>query len=271
MPVKAAGVQWVHRIHDRDCSTKREQGRCHLPEGGNTPQVLSVATAANAEMCCPEYLFSRPPSELESRHALAGLVDGLNPSILHQKMPVGRSSTGNTTKIKGCEKDRSPRHAGCDISVHGTRSNKLSHCDSKAEDETKDSYSASEYGDESLESTKGAESSLVASSIAGNKAAGHRVHEKILKSRGDSVTVDGMSLSEKNYRVEGERLQEAERAGAVKIEACWRGFRGRCEAKCVLRSILHNALRTLGDGRMSKVKLTHDRGQHLYSEHTFDI
>lgn len=43
-------------------------------------------------------------------------------------------------------------------------------------------------------------------------------------------------------------------AAAVRIEACWRGFVGRCAAKRLLRSGLLDALRSIGDGKMSKVR-----------------
>ncbi|CAM9154690.1 unnamed protein product, partial [Ectocarpus sp. 13 AM-2016] len=42
-------------------------------------------------------------------------------------------------------------------------------------------------------------------------------------------------------------------AAALRIEACWRGFVGRCFAKRLLRSGLLDALRSLGGGKVSKV------------------
>ncbi|CAM9172323.1 unnamed protein product, partial [Ectocarpus sp. 8 AP-2014] len=42
-------------------------------------------------------------------------------------------------------------------------------------------------------------------------------------------------------------------AAALKIEACWRGFVGRCVAKRLLRSGLLDALRSIGGGKISKV------------------
>lgn len=47
-----------------------------------------------------------------------------------------------------------------------------------------------------------------------------------------------------------------EDAAALQIEACWRGFLGRCAAKHELRSVLLNALRKVGGGRVSKVRRT---------------
>lgn len=40
---------------------------------------------------------------------------------------------------------------------------------------------------------------------------------------------------------------------ALRIEACWRGFIGRCIAKHRLRSSLRDSLQRLGDGKISKV------------------
>lgn len=40
---------------------------------------------------------------------------------------------------------------------------------------------------------------------------------------------------------------------ALRIEACWRGFIGRCIAKHRLRSSLRDSLKRLGDGKISKV------------------
>lgn len=258
--VKTISVQWVHRMHDHGCNTKRERGRWHLPGERNAPQTLSKAIAANAESWCPESSSVTTPSEKESNHAHVFVepIDGVNPSALHQKIPLGRGSTEKSTKIKGCEKGGNPRCAGREIRTHGIRDTQLSNCGSTTEEKTEDIESTSEYGDESFESTESAESAPVALSTAENEVAGNRVHDEIL--RGDvGVNIDGISLSAKSYRTEGEGLRGAKRAGVVKIEACWRGFLGRCEAKCLLRSILHNALRTLGAGRMSKVRLKHGR------------
>lgn len=47
---------------------------------------------------------------------------------------------------------------------------------------------------------------------------------------------------------------KAEVAGAKTVQAHWRGFLGRCKAKKVLRHTLHDELRKLGGGRMSKVR-----------------
>lgn len=43
-------------------------------------------------------------------------------------------------------------------------------------------------------------------------------------------------------------------AAALRIEACWRGFVGRCAAKRLLRSGLLDALRSIGGGKISKVR-----------------
>lgn len=46
----------------------------------------------------------------------------------------------------------------------------------------------------------------------------------------------------------------AEDAAALRVESCWRGFLGRCAAKHELRSVLLDALRKIGGGRISKVR-----------------
>ena len=50
-----------------------------------------------------------------------------------------------------------------------------------------------------------------------------------------------------------------EDAAALQIEACWRGFLGRCAAKHELRSVLLDALRKVGGGRISKVRRREQR------------
>jgi len=58
---------------------------------------------------------------------------------------------------------------------------------------------------------------------------------------GAIVALDGRSYSEESL------------AAAKRIEACWRGFRARSIARCALRSVLLNALRKIGGGKISKV------------------
>ncbi|CAM9891651.1 unnamed protein product, partial [Laminaria digitata] len=52
-----------------------------------------------------------------------------------------------------------------------------------------------------------------------------------------------------------------EDAAALRIEACWRGFLGRCAAKHELRSVLFGALRKIGGGRVSKAMALGDVGE----------
>lgn len=49
--------------------------------------------------------------------------------------------------------------------------------------------------------------------------------------------------------------QQVENSAAQKITTCWRRFMSTCEAKGNLRSVLLDALRRLGGGKMSKVRV----------------
>lgn len=160
-----------------------------------------------------------------------------------------------------------------------------SHCDSDTQNTHNSDY------EESFESTGGTEESddgaLVAdvSITAANnleKSLGAPAKNHGLANRDDGANEgigDGNSRREESTRsglgatmIEG-RLSEdaavsttstaatiataaATAAAALRIEACWRGFLGRCSAKRALRSALLNALRNIGGGKISKVNGT---------------
>ncbi len=63
----------------------------------------------------------------------------------------------------------------------------------------------------------------------------------------------GRGLADAHAALEGGDISEESVAAAIRIETCWRGFHARCIARCALRSVLLNALRKIGGGKMSKV------------------
>ena len=63
----------------------------------------------------------------------------------------------------------------------------------------------------------------------------------------ESACLDRGSAAEETFSEEGAD------AAALRIESCWRGFRGRCTARMALRSALLTALRNIGGGKISKV------------------
>lgn len=64
-------------------------------------------------------------------------------------------------------------------------------------------------------------------------------------------------LSQEDESAVGAREEKAANSSditaALRIEACWRGFIGRCVAKHRSRSSLRDSLQRLGDGKISKV------------------
>lgn len=136
-----------------------------------------------------------------------------------------------------------------------------------------------DYGKESLESTNrtgesdGGTRARDVSSAAANrlvKSAGTRARKHGLISR--DGTDDGVGNGQRRQEesdisdcgaalVGGRISEDGVAAAALQIEACWRGFLGRCAAKCALRSALLNALRIIGGGKLSKVKHTPPEGE----------
>ncbi|CAM9246849.1 unnamed protein product, partial [Pylaiella littoralis] len=128
-----------------------------------------------------------------------------------------------------------------------------------------------DYGKKSLESTNrtgesdGGTRARDVSSAAANrlvKNAGTRARKHGLISR--DGTDDGVGNGQRRQEesdisdcgaalVGGRISEDGVAAAALQIEACWRGFLGRCAAKCALRSALLNALRIIGGGKLSKV------------------
>lgn len=122
-------------------------------------------------------------------------------------------------------------------------------------DDRVQSYS-SDYSEESFELTVESEErrlavgieetkSLVSHGGAGNISGGNTERREESASSGHAATVEE-TLSEENTAA-------AAVAAALRIESCWRGFLGRCAAKCALRSVLLGALRNIGGGKISKV------------------
>ncbi|CAM9464215.1 unnamed protein product, partial [Ectocarpus sp. 4 AP-2014] len=135
----------------------------------------------------------------------------------------------------------------------------------------------SDYGEEPFESANGAPESVSGSVAAapsvvtteggvsginlgvamGSKEnAGRNNGDGVISEREDyssgheATGEDGVLLSK-----DGAALSSAANASAaaLRIEACWRGFVGRCVAKRLLRSGLLDALRSIGGGKVSKV------------------
>lgn len=109
------------------------------------------------------------------------------------------------------------------------------------EDQRQDGIeSGSEYGEESFESPDCAKGTAMASFAEAKST-------DCVGREGVGFVADGTD--------NGDHRGD-ENSAAQKITACWRRFLSTCEAKGILRSVLLDALRRLGGGRMSKVRLT---------------
>ncbi|CAN0385958.1 unnamed protein product [Ectocarpus sp. 12 AP-2014] len=140
----------------------------------------------------------------------------------------------------------------------------------------------SDYGEEPVESANGAPESVSGSmavapsvvtteggvsgmnlDVAMENKAGRNNGDGVISEREDyssgheATGEDGVLLSKDgaapSSATAASAAAAAASAAALRIEACWRGFVGRCVAKRLLRFRLLDALRSIGGGKVSKV------------------
>ena len=104
-------------------------------------------------------------------------------------------------------------------------------------------------------STKSGDDPLPARTTGDNNGAGKKEH--VCTSEGSGIAPgDSRGVSCPAGVAVGILTEDA---AALRIETCWRGFLGRCAAKHELRSALLGTLRTIGGGRVSKVRCLEGR------------
>lgn len=113
-----------------------------------------------------------------------------------------------------------------------------------------DPETTNEYLNESFESEDDAESGGHCGAANSSAQQGVGDAENTLMSNDDGV---GHTFGNEKFCPGGAAADWSKDAAALKIEACWRGFLGACTAKFALRSVLLNALRKIGGGKVSKV------------------
>lgn len=100
-------------------------------------------------------------------------------------------------------------------------------------------------------STESGDEPLAARPAGDSNGAGNK--ERVSQSEGSGIGTAGDSRGLSCSTGDVVRVL-TEDAAALRIEACWRGFVGRCAAKHELRSVLLGALRNVGGGKVSKVR-----------------
>lgn len=126
-------------------------------------------------------------------------------------------------------------------------------------DDCVESYS-SDYGEEPFEPIDESETGCVEVGVddpaylASRGDAGDVIGDNAGRREEPPCSGHGSSMAEETW---SEERSAAVDAAALRIEICWRGFRGRCAARIALRSALLAALRNIGGGKISKV--THAR------------
>lgn len=90
----------------------------------------------------------------------------------------------------------------------------------------------------------------LAAIAASNNGLNNKEHMSHSEGRGSIGAGDSKGCS-RSGSTEGVLTEDT---AALRIESCWRGFLGRCAVKHKLRSVLLDALRKIGGGRVSKVR-----------------
>lgn len=189
--------------------------------------------------------------------------DGILPQEVQEETPLGKAKDGGRSCSMTCYRIESVPGECSKRKERQTRSSGLQGFGGGEPIDATES--ASEYGEESFECADGAvEAGLKAvrpsaenEAARSNRRPSHGLLEcKEIADAGFEGVVGRADSS--CSASDGQGLgRVTDSAAATKIQACWKGFLGRWEARTTLQIALHKALRTLGGGRLSKVRIGH--------------
>lgn len=243
---------------------QRKRGRRHPVGEKNKSQASVISAVANSEVGSLQHFAGKPSFERGSDLTIPELKSDVYSSNLHNGSSPCRGETECCcTSSNTCGSEGDAQRHGREAELCGIGDVELCYRGEKGEEQQTSDFteSASEYGDELFEPTdENIETAPVSSPQSSPPSPNPRIVKGMINEElhdgGRSVFEESSSVSERQNccGAEQEGCGVADTASAVKIEACWRGFLGRCKAKFLLRSDLHKALRTLGGGRMSKVR-----------------